>query len=202
NDGRGGFFDPSAALTTSTSSGLKINDRPGATVAADFNRDGNLDLAILMEDRAEVWVFLGQGGTFYFNRLPTFARTTPTGMTPLEDTETGGLALLIGNPYGDILRLRGSGDEMGSFAPVPPFAGNRTSLSLLGRDSNGRLRVLVGNQQASQVTVQAPAGAGQFTAAATLSDRPSPLPPAPDAVRSVKLDGPTDPYSNATNQPN
>ena len=44
-DGAGGFANPSLTLTTSTSDGFDINNRPVAIVAGDFNRDGNLDLA-------------------------------------------------------------------------------------------------------------------------------------------------------------
>ena len=40
-DGSGGFANPQLGLTTSTSDGLSINNRPGAIVAGDFNRDGN-----------------------------------------------------------------------------------------------------------------------------------------------------------------
>ena len=60
-DGAGGFANPALALTTSTSDGLNINDRPGAIVAGDFNRDGNLDLAVLMEDTGEIWIYSGNG---------------------------------------------------------------------------------------------------------------------------------------------
>src|SRR5262249_6593554 len=49
-DGNGGFANPQRGLTTSTSDGLSINARAGAIVAGDFNRDGRLDLAVLMED--------------------------------------------------------------------------------------------------------------------------------------------------------
>ena len=58
NDGSGGFANPQAALTTSTSDGPVVNNQPGPVVAGDFHGPGQpLDLALLMEDRAEVWVF-------------------------------------------------------------------------------------------------------------------------------------------------
>ena len=64
-DGSGGFANPSQGLTTSTSDGSNINDRPGAIVAGDFNRDGHLDLAVLMEDTGPLWIYSGNGnGTF------------------------------------------------------------------------------------------------------------------------------------------
>ena len=64
-DGNGGFANPRSRLTTSTSDGLSINERPGAIVAGDFNRDGKLDLAVLMEDTGQIWIYSGNGnGTF------------------------------------------------------------------------------------------------------------------------------------------
>ena len=64
-DGHGGSLDPSSALTTSTSDSLNTNNQPGATVVRDFNRDGRLDLAVLMEDTGQVSICSGVGnGTF------------------------------------------------------------------------------------------------------------------------------------------
>ncbi len=64
-DGSGGFASPQLGLTTSTSDGLSINNRPVAIVAGDFNRDGTPDLAVLMEDTGQVWIYTGEGnGTF------------------------------------------------------------------------------------------------------------------------------------------
>ena len=62
NDGNGGFANPQAALTTSTSDGLAVNDQPGPVVAGYFNGPtAPLDLAILMEDADQVWIYTGDG---------------------------------------------------------------------------------------------------------------------------------------------
>src|SRR5262249_58944674 len=126
NDGRGGFTDPRAALTFSTSDGLQINDRPGPVVVGDFNRDGRPDLAILMEDRGEVWIYTGDGGGYFRHTFSVPAGSMPSGLALVANPQTGFLDLLVGNPFGDILRLLGKGD--GTFQPPPPFTGNRVPL--------------------------------------------------------------------------
>ena len=163
-DGAGGFANPSLALTTSTSGGSLINDRPGAIVAGDFNRDGNLDLAVLMEDTGQVWIYTGNGnGTFEHTfSIPVGAEAT--GLSVVPGNGPGLFNLLVGNGYGDVLILEGRGD--GTFQ----IQGNRVSISvvpnLLGQ---GQAGVLVGDQQNDRVTVQAPSANGsQYAPVATL----------------------------------
>jgi hypothetical protein len=165
SDGDGGFSNPSPSLTTSTSDGLVRNERPRAVVAGDFNRDGRLDLALLMEDTGQVWIYSGNGdGTFrHTSSIPVGDQAT--GLSDVPGSGPGLLDLLVGNGFGDALHLQGKGD--GTFQ----ISGKRVSLSvvpnLLGPGEAG---VLVGNQQDDRVTVQAPNSAGtQFAPVQTLS---------------------------------
>jgi hypothetical protein len=154
-------------------------------VAGDFDRDGKPDLAILMEDRGEVWIYTNHGdGTF----THTFSIPVGDGATGLSTTPGGGpglIDLLVGNQFGDVLRLIGNGD--GTFFQN---AGSHTSLAvqqdLFGP---GRPGVLVGNQAANSVTVQQPDGAlGPAAQAAVLRDG-TPLPAlAPADVQWARLD--------------
>jgi hypothetical protein len=162
--GTGGFSDPSIALTTSTSSGSQINLRPGAIVAGDFNRDGKLDLAVLMEDTGGLWIYTGNGnGTFRHTfGIPVGAEATGLSLVPGDGP--GLWNLLVGNGYGDVLVLIGKGD--GTFQ----ISGSRVSLSvvpdLLGVGQPG---VLVGNQADNRVTIQAPSPGGtQYSPVQTL----------------------------------
>jgi hypothetical protein len=163
NDGSGGFADPQAALTTSTSDGLLINEQVGPVVAGDFNGDDKTDLAILMENRDEVWVYTNQGDGTFSHTITIAAGTSPTGLSVLRNPQTGFLDLLVGNPFGDILHLQGKGD--GTFqAP-----GSRTSLGVIDL-GNGQFEALVVNQQTDRVTLQAPVpGSLQFAPAVTLA---------------------------------
>jgi FG-GAP-like repeat/Bacterial pre-peptidase C-terminal domain len=169
-DGQGGLTDPKLALTTSTSDGFLVNNRPGAIVAGDFNRDGRQDLAVLMEDAGQVWIYNGDGNGAFHRTYTIPVGDQATGLSVAPGAASGLLDLLVGNGFGDVLHLTGKGD--GTFQ----ISGNRVSLSvvpdLLGP---GQAGVLVGNQQNNRVTVQAPSADGnQYTAVQTLAaDSPS-----------------------------
>jgi hypothetical protein len=191
NDGSGGFANPQAALTTSTSDRPKINEQPGPVVAGDFHGDGKLDLAILMEDQAEVWIYTGDGHDHFTHTFSVPAGTSPTGLSVVRNAATGFLDLLVGDPFGDILYLQGKGD--GTFQ----LAGSRTSLDVqdLG---NGYPDVLVANQETNRVSVQAPvSGAAGFTAVQTLGTTNPAEQLAPGAVQWAKLEGASSPFFDA-----
>ena len=163
-DGNGGFANPAGSLTTLTSDGLSLNERPGAIVAGDFNRDGNLDLAVLMEDTGEIWIYSGSGNGTFRHTFSIPVGDEATGLSLVKGDGPGLLDLLVGNGYGDVLVLDGKGD--GTFQ----IQGSRVSLSvvpnLLGP---GQAGVLVGNQQNNRVTIQAPTGNGtEYTPVQTL----------------------------------
>jgi hypothetical protein len=165
NDGQGGFANPSLSLTTSTSDGFSINNQAGAIVAGDFNRDGHLDLAVLMEDTGQLWIYSGNGDGTFRHTFSIFVGDQATGLAVVPGSASGLLDLLVGNGFGDVLHLEGKGD--GTFQ----ISGKRVSLSvvpdLLGP---GQAGVLVGNQQDNRVTVQGQTSGGtQFTPVQTLA---------------------------------
>ena len=163
-DGDGGLAAPRTGLTTSTSDGLAINNRPVAMVAGEFTIGGPMDLAVLMEDTGQVWIYTGNGdGTFrHTSSIPVGDEAT--GLSVVPGDGPGLLDLLVGNGYGDVLILDGKGD--GTFQ----IQGSRVSLSvvpdLLGPGEAG---VLVGDQANNRVTVQAPsAGGNRYSPVRTL----------------------------------
>jgi hypothetical protein len=183
-DGNGGFGNPQQFLTTSTSEGLSINKLPGAIVEGDFNRDGHLDLAVLMEDTGQLWIYSGNGDGTFRHTFSIPVGDEATGLTVVPGSSNGLLNLLVGNGFGDVLTLVGKGD--GTFQ----IQGSRVSLSvvpdLLGP---GQAGVLVGNQQNNNVTVQAPtAGGDQYTPVQTLGTASSSAQMAPGDVQWAVLD--------------
>ncbi|MBI5757533.1 MAG: VCBS repeat-containing protein [Planctomycetales bacterium] len=174
NNGRGGFNNPQSNLTTSTSDGFSVNNRPGAVVAGDFNRDGHLDVAVLMQDSGQVWIFAGHGDGTFRHTFTIAAGDQATGLSVVPGSGNGLLDLLVGNGFGDVLHLAGKGD--GTFQ----IRGNRVSLSVVpDLFGSGQAGVLVGNQQDNRVTVQAQTSGGTgFSAVETLgADNESQLAP-------------------------
>jgi hypothetical protein len=139
-DGVGGFGDAAVSLTTSTSDGSHLNDRPGAVVAGDFNRDGALDLGVLTEDTGQLWIYTGNGDGTFRHTFTIPAGDEATGLSVAPGDPGGLLDLLVGNGFGDVLHLEGKGDG------IFQVSGNRVSLSvvpnLLG---HGLAGVLVAN---------------------------------------------------------
>jgi hypothetical protein len=180
-DGTGGFGQPQVALTTSTSGGATISNQPGAVVAGDFNRDGKPDLAILTQDTGQVRIYTNNGDGTFTHTFTIAVGDNATGLSVVPGSRPGLLDLLVGNGFGDILRLVGKGD--GTFQ----ISGNKVSLSvvpdLLG---TGQAGVLVGDQQNNQVTVQTTSGSSQLTTVQTLGGGGTQL--APGDVQWAVLD--------------
>ena len=80
---------------------MSINDRPVAIVAGDFNSDGSTDLAVLMEDTGQLWIYTGNGnGTFQH----TFSIAVGDEATGLTVVRAAGRA--VRSPGGQRLRRR------------------------------------------------------------------------------------------------
>jgi hypothetical protein len=161
-DGHGGL-NPSPEYTFSTSDGLAVNEQPGPVVAGDFNRDGHDDLAILMEDTGEVWIFTNDGQGHFTHTFTLPVGSGATGLAVARDPTTGFLDLLVGNQFGDVLYLLGNGNDTFS------FPGSRVSLDVQ-TTAAGKPVVLVVNQATGQVTVQTSTQNVSFSTASTLDN--------------------------------
>jgi len=156
NDGSG-FSDPQSGLTTPTNAGSLINDQPGPVVTADFHGSDGLDshraatgdLAILMEDRGEVWIYTNNGdGTFTLGQqIPVGSQAT--GLSVVPGSSSGLFDLLVGNPFGDVLIIHGKGD--GTFQP---FTRADQAVPFVTVNHNGQQDVILANQAADQVVSQ------------------------------------------------
>jgi hypothetical protein len=195
NDGNGGFANPQPALTASTSDGQTINDRAGPIVAGYFQGTGKpLDLAILMEDSAEVWIYTGNGDGTFTHTSSINAGNLPTGLSVVANPSTGHLDLVVGTQFGDVLRLAGNGD--GTFQPPPHATGTRESLDVVDLAGNGTDDVILGNQKDSTISIQAPTGL-KYHPLSSLAATDASTQLAPGAVQWMKLEGPSSPFYDA-----
>jgi len=136
-DGKGGFREP-------TNSPIKTAQRPSEMALADFNRDGNPDLAFIDHDLYDVVVLLGDGRG-RFTPAPASPFRTKDGNRPhthgLASADVNGDGKLdlvtVNNEDGDGAIL--FGDAKGDFARAPgsPFAVGKSPYPLAVGDLNG-----------------------------------------------------------------
>src|SRR5262249_49203505 len=94
-DGRGGFGNPRLGLTTSTSAGLRTTARPVAIAAGDFARNGRTDLAVLMEDTGQLWIYSANGDGTFRHTFSIAVGDLATGLSVVPGNSPGLLNLLV-----------------------------------------------------------------------------------------------------------
>lgn len=171
-NGNGSFMNLSSVALAPTPS------YPGAGVAADFNGDGKLDLAVAESNypNGQVSVELGRGdGTFQkpiVSSLSTSA-TNPNLVLEADFNGDGKSDLVVGDDYGNGFQiLLGQGD--GAFKTPVDTVLNYTSNSLAVGDFNrdGKADVVVstnGNSGNPSVNIYLSNGDGTFSAGAQYS---------------------------------
>ena len=196
NDGNGGFSNPQPASTlsfTAIENGEDVvSSQPGPIVAGDFVNGDNLpDLAILMEDLGQVWIYANDGkGTFSFKSYVSVG-PAPTGLSLYVNPTTKELDLLVGDSSGDILQLQGKGD--GTFTVLN---GNSADLEL-NPYADGQSQVLLTDQQNNQVVMETRSANSQpFTVAQTLAAKSAADAFAPAGAQWFNLDQ-NSPYADA-----
>ncbi len=143
--GSGGFLNPDPTHTFAT------GRTPTVVVAGRFNRDPYLDLAILNEGSREIQVFFGNGaGAFTQRRFAPDPGHAPTGLSARDVDGRNGLDLLVGNEFGDELRLLNDGQ--GTFQPEQ--SGNSFTLRVADLNDDGRDDFVTVNESRSRVDIR------------------------------------------------
>ncbi|WP_020468819.1 FG-GAP repeat domain-containing protein [Zavarzinella formosa] len=167
NNDRGGFLNPSDQWVTPTTRGQTTSDLPGPLVSGNFDSDNITDVAFLDRDSGEVWVYRGLGNG-HFEFLETVpAGVMPEGLTAWQNPNTNRTDLLVGDPFGDVLRLAGDGD--GRFEPPPPLTGTQTSLAVMDGADTSEKQVLVVNQKTNEANIQTVTAKGKTQKLTTLT---------------------------------
>jgi len=159
-----GLFNPAAGSPISVGTG------PHCATAGDWNRDGQLDLAVPGFNDRNVTILLGNGSGG-FNQAagsPIALETYPLGVGAGDWNGDGKLDLALAGTNSGVAILLGSGT--GTFSPAPgsPFGTgtNPRSIAVGDLNADGKLDLAVANNSSHNVTILLGNGSGAFVAAA------------------------------------
>ncbi|MEW6730749.1 MAG: FG-GAP-like repeat-containing protein [Acidobacteriota bacterium] len=165
-NGMGGFNTPTLIELTGTVELFAI-------VAADFNHDGNLDLATASANTSTILVLLGNG-TGSFGIAVSFGLNggnRPIGLVAEDFNRDGNLDLATANFLSSNFSLL-LGDGAGSFGTATNFAAGSNNgiryLSSTDFNKDGNLDLVTGNILTNSILVALGNGAGSFATATSI----------------------------------
>lgn len=156
--GRAGAFDAYESFL--------VGAEPGVIAAADFDRDGHLDLAVAAASEPLVSLHLGDGA-FGFTHAGDFALDAPASDLEARDVNGDGfLDLLAPMPMADAVAVL-AGDGAGSFAALAsvPVGEEPLSIAVADADFDGAADFATANFTGRGLSVRLGDGAGGFVAA-------------------------------------
>lgn len=144
---------------------------PSPAEPADFDRDGNVDVAVANTQGGSVSILLGLGDGRFAPQQEIVVSSSPRGIAVLDADGDGDLDVVSANPGADDLSLLRN-DGTGVFGAAMSFgAGTSGSWGLAAADfdEDGVLDLVVGAQDAAELRVLRGLGGGSF---ATVGDFP------------------------------
>ncbi|MHB1960166.1 MAG: FG-GAP repeat domain-containing protein [Acidobacteriaceae bacterium] len=147
-----------------TGSPVSVGGGADSIVAADFNGDGKLDLAVTNSTDNTLSILLGNGdGTFTPTPSRPVTGVTPFGLAVGDFNGDGKLDLAVANFNDNATILLGNGD--GTFTPAPAQPTTAQGFAIVTGDFNGdgKLDLATSNYGDSTVAVLLGNGDGTFT---------------------------------------
>ncbi len=167
-------------FTPADASPFAAGSTPDSIASADFDQDGDLDLAVANRDSSDVTVLVGDG-TGAFTAVATVALAAAGRPTSIVAGNFNGDAdpdLAVADVHNNkvVILTGGSGATFGTTEVPVPQAPSRLAIADFNRDGNEDLAVVTGGN--SRVTILKGAGNATFTPAAPTTpagDSPSAL---------------------------
>lgn len=153
-----------ATFTPASGSPISVGTNPAGIVAADFNGDGNLDLAVTNSADNTLSILVGNGdGTFTTSPSRPVTGAAPFGLAAGDFNGDGKLDLAVANFNDNATILLGNGD--GTFTPAPAQPTTAQGSAIIAGDFNGdgKLDLATSNRSDSTVTLLLGNGDGTFT---------------------------------------
>ena len=163
NNGDGTFTPKTSAIPSTVTLNEPLN-----VVAADFNRDGILDLAVANFNSDSVTILLGKGNGTFTQQASPATGSGPEAIAVADFNGDGKLDLAVTNSNsGNVTILLGSGD--GTFSPEPEIPSTGSSprgIVAADFDGDGKVDLAVANFLSATVTILLGNGDGTFIPAA------------------------------------
>ncbi len=151
-------------FTQASGSPVSVGGGADSIIAADFNGDGKLDLAVTNSTDDTLSILLGNGdGTFTPTPSRPVTGATPFGLAVGDFNGDGKLDLAVANFDDNATILLGNGD--GTFTPAPAQPTTAQGPAIVTGDFNGdgKLDLAIANRSDSTVTVLLGNDDGTFT---------------------------------------
>lgn len=168
------YFPITSSFTVApVASSVSAGSNPTLLAKADFNGDGNLDLAVANANTHTIQIMLGTGGGT-FTTGPSFSvgssvTSVPTSMVVGDFNGDGIPDLLIGvSPDSIVDVYLGQGNGSFTLVNTIPTVVNPVSMSVADFNQDGFLDFVVANQQDNTATVFLGQGNGSFWITSTL----------------------------------
>ena len=156
-------FNPNLAAGAFPRTDFATGASPAGVVAADFDGDGDIDLAVANQSDDTVSILLGRGNGSFAPRTDFATADTPVALTAADFDGDGNLDLAVAaDVAGVISLLRGNGD--GTFETAVNLAAGANPAAILSEDLDGDdvVDLVVANRSDDNVSVYRGNGDGTF----------------------------------------
>jgi hypothetical protein len=165
------------SLSAAPGSPFGVCSRPSSVAVADFDKDGQQDVAVACSDDNSVAILMGHGnGTFTPNvHSPVAIGSRPSSLVFGDFNGDGNVDLAAANLLGSTVSVS-LGDGSGTFPTVTnyPVGRHPTSLALGDFNRDGKLDLIVADSLSHMVSVLLGKGDGTFSSQRTVAVESNP----------------------------